>query len=44
MRSRQPVGTLRIRAAAFRAGCWDSANPQSLAQALVDAATVLDML
>lgn len=39
-----PVGALRIRAAAFRTGCWDCADPRGLAQALDGAATVLDML
>lgn len=39
-----PVGALRIRAAAMRAGCWDCADPQGLAQALDAAATVLDVL
>jgi hypothetical protein len=39
-----PVGALRIRAAAMRAGCWDCANPQGLAQALDRAATVLDVM
>lgn len=38
------VGTLRIRAAMFRARCWDCADPQSLALALDGAATVLDAL
>lgn len=39
-----PVGALRIRAAAFRAGCWDCADPRGLAQALDGAATVLDVM
>ncbi|MGV0740319.1 amino acid aminotransferase [Mycobacterium syngnathidarum] len=39
-----PVGALRIRGAAIRAGCWDCADPESLAQALDGAATVLDAL
>lgn len=39
-----PVGALRIRAAATRAGCWDCANPAGLAQALDGAATVLDAM
>lgn len=42
--SDDPVGTLRIRAAAMRAGCWDCADPQGLAQALDEAATVVDVL
>ncbi|RUP02131.1 MAG: amino acid aminotransferase [Mycobacterium sp.] len=39
-----PVAALRIRAAAIRAGCWDCANPDGLAQALDGAATVLDVM
>jgi hypothetical protein len=39
-----PVAALRIRAAAVRAGCWDCANPDGLAQALDGAATVLDVM
>ncbi|MCV7005139.1 hypothetical protein [Mycobacterium gordonae] len=39
-----PVGALRIRAAATRAGCWDCANPEGLALALDGAATVLDVM
>lgn len=39
-----PVAALRIRAAAIRAGCWDCANPDGLAQALDRAATVLDVM
>lgn len=39
-----PVGALRIRAAATRAGCWDCANPHGLAQALDKAATVLNVM
>lgn len=39
-----PVGALRIRAAAVRAGCRDCANPDGLAQALNGAATVLDLM
>lgn len=42
--SDDPVGALRIRAAAMRAGCWDCADSQGLAQALDAAATVLDVL
>jgi hypothetical protein len=41
-----PVGSLRIRAASMRAGCWDDprcANTEGLAQALDAAATVLDV-
>ncbi|OBJ58964.1 hypothetical protein [Mycobacterium asiaticum] len=37
------VAALRIRAAAARAGCWDCADPDGLAQALDAAATVLDI-
>src|SRR5258708_3288389 len=39
-----PVGALRIRAAAMRAGCWDCANSQGLAQALDRVASVLDVM
>lgn len=39
-----PVAALRIRAAAMRAGCWDCANPEGLAQALDGAAGVLDVV
>ncbi len=43
-----PVGALRIRAAAMRAGCrlseFNSDNPHGLAQALDGAATVLDVM
>ena len=39
-----PVAALGIRAAAIRAGCWDCANPDGLAQALDGAATVLDVM
>lgn len=39
-----PVGSLRIRAAAMRARCWDCADPDGLADALDGAATVLDVL
>ncbi len=42
--SDDPVGTLRIRAAAVRAGCWDCADRQGLARALDGAATVLDLM
>ncbi|TDL01548.1 amino acid aminotransferase [Mycobacterium paragordonae] len=38
------VAALRIRAAAIRAGCWDCAHPDGLAQALDGAATVLDAM
>lgn len=42
-----PVGSLRIRAASIRVGCWDdprSANPEGIAQALDAAANVWDVL
>lgn len=39
-----PVGALRIRAAAVRAGCWACADQQGLAQALDGAATLLDVM
>lgn len=42
-----PVGSLRIRAASMRAGCWSDPqcmNPAVLAQVLDAAATVLDAL
>ena len=39
-----PVGALRIRAAATRAGCWDCTHPEGLASALDGAATVLDVM
>lgn len=41
------VGSLRIRAAALRAGCWGSeftSDPDGLAQALDGAASVLDVM
>ncbi|WP_304113635.1 amino acid aminotransferase [Mycolicibacterium bacteremicum] len=40
--SDDPVGALRIRAAAVRAGCWDCSDPGGLADALDAAASVLD--
>ena len=39
-----PVGTLRIRAAVIRAGCWDCTNPDALAQVLDAAASVRDVM
>lgn len=39
-----PVGALRIRAAATRAGCSDCTDPRGLALALDGAATVLDQM
>ncbi|OBJ85539.1 hypothetical protein A9W97_19370 [Mycobacterium gordonae] len=38
------VAALRIRAAAARAGCWDCAEPDGLAQVLDAAATVWDRM
>jgi hypothetical protein len=43
-RADDPVGSLRIRAAAMRAGCGqDCGDPLALPQALDGAATVLDV-
>jgi hypothetical protein len=39
-----PVGSLRIRAASMRAGCWGHHCSEGLAQALDAAATVLDVM